>query len=345
MQRRAGQYGCAKVSLRFLADMLIVDTECILRQSLVKIGQKIGTNMLLFLFSVMGTFLSCTQAASDVDAHISFVNYSDVDDVQIESWNTRAEEMILERKSAIFGILYPLGDYVGEVEVDWHHEGRVDTHEVLLNPPEIDAILEELNRFLSDASCLNSSDKREEEERIRNWLEIGFHSASQIPICTNRRVVVVAVPNDFTQDQIEYTWFHELYHGFQQMLISCDAELAPNQDPMWVVEAGAAYFSIFLQSQRAGSDYKNEILHRAYDAILEEDASLTDPGIAEKGAAVFLYMVEKGWLDEESILNADLYRTCSWVLNFADDNPQIQSVTQGYANIECPNGICSFSGI
>ena len=155
---------------------------------------------------------------------------------------------------------------------------------------------------------------------------------------------MISNPPDRRDEDAENTWYHELFHAFQQGLRSCDGERHREEDTVWIVEAGAALFatSMVLESRGRPSELKRHVLERALDAIEESDGTLTDPGIAEKGAAAFLYMVENGWLEQESVLDASLYHQCRGVTEFRDDSPNIMQVKQAYSNIVCAQGACDF---
>jgi hypothetical protein len=157
---------------------------------------------------------------------------------------------------------------------------------------------------------------------------------------------MIAVQPGRSEEDLEYTWYHELYHAFQQNLRSCEDSNAPEEETMWVVEAGAAYFgtAMVLQRQNRLSELKNRLLETALQIITDHNAELADPGIAEKGAAVFRLMVEKGWLEEESILDASLYHDCKWVTDFQADNPNIKTVKNTYHHIVYSNDKYDFKG-
>jgi len=237
-------------------------------------------------------------------------------------------------------------EYIGKMDADWHHMGSVSQHRVLLTPEEIESIMTSLEEFLDQATCIRQSDKTQELTKLREWLETGFDAASQVVICSDLRLVMIAVQPNRSEEDLECTWYHELYHAFQQSLRSCDASNASEEETMWVVEAGAAYFgtAMVLQRQDRLSELKNRLLQTALQIINDHNAELVDPGIAEKGAAAFRFMVEKGWLEEESILDASLYHDCKWVTDFQADNANIKTVKNTYHHIVCSNDKCDFEG-
>ena len=266
------------------------------------------------------------------------INYTDhISTSSLKEWTRLAEARVKNRKSRVLAVVYPIGEYLGKMDADWHHMGSVSQHRVLLSPEEVESIMDALEGFVGQSSCLQQREKTEELKRLRGWLETGFDSASQVAICSDLRLVMIAVQPDRPEEDLEYTWYHELYHAFQQSLRSCEDS---DEDTMWIVEAGAAYFgtAMVLQRRMSLSDLKSRLLQTASEVIDRHDAELADPGIAEKGAAAFRFMVDKGWLDEERILDASLYHDCRWIAEFQADNPKVVTVKNEYHRIVNSNG-------
>lgn len=276
---------------------------------------------------------------------ITILNHTGIEDSALRQWTSHAASQMRSRQSQVIAVAYPVGGYIGPVEVDWHPAGRIERFEVLLSEAQVDDIMSALSDFLSAAPCMDRWRQKDDEEMLRGWLEVGYDAASQITVCDRQRIVMVAQTSEQSEAVFEGIWYHELYHSFQQQLLACELAASPGQEFHWVVEAGAAYAATAYQlaAQQREGELKDVILQAALNAISEGSDTLTDPGIAEKGAAAFLYMVEQGWLSESDILNGALYQDCGFVTDFQDGSPNITTVKERYAQIACTDAGCYFT--
>jgi hypothetical protein len=85
------------------------------------------------------------------------------------------------------------------------------------------------------------------------------------------------------------------------------------------------------------------ILEMALESYDRNGPGLLDGGESDKtGAAALRLMIEKGILDEESILDGSLFHDCARELVFDSSSPEIERIRESWYQIENQGGVYQF---
>ena len=252
-------------------------------------------------------------------------------------------------------VLWPVGEFVKEGGFSHPFE----TMEVVITPDEIDYLMNEIETWLSDQSCILDDPVRyyEEVEMYRDWLTRGADASTQITICPASRLVLMGLPPDMrdTNDprypiNLQDFFIHELYHALQQDLMdeSCrrlEERLGREEtNTPWLVEGGADYFAKHVVAELTGAfDPINRILRNAVNASREEGTNIYQGGIDKTGAAAMQILVELGKLDQASILDGSLFHSCARELEYTNDKPYVLQAKESWHMIENIDGKYIFS--
>jgi hypothetical protein len=128
--------------------------------------------------------------------------------------------------------------------------------------------------------------------------------------------------------------FHKAYHGFQQDLGyggNCrNLSKLNNANSNWMIEGAAEYFARSLLDEINGkSNAMDELLGNVLSEYDQSGAALTisgEPWLSVwKGPASLRLMVEKGMLDEASIMDGSLFHDCAREIGLSGSDREIQA--------------------
>ena len=273
---------------------------------------------------------------------LTIINYSQRStEMLTEAFNLQ-ESKLKSRQSEILGIVYPLGPFISE---GGFGDSPFNTHERVLTDQQIDEIISEMDNWFQADPCMGQIPVYAREETLteyRNWLIHGLELATHRGECPKTRVVFLASLDQYSLTQFRYVWLHELYHAFQQDLETegeCrrKSEL-PNQNTSWMVEGTAHYQATWVEELLNGSatenyNYIDKILFDASNAFSESGSSIYDGG-APSGAGGVALMIQRGLLEEESVLDASMFHYCDRELFYDSSTPEIEFIRDSWHLIE-----------
>jgi len=114
-----------------------------------------------------------------------------------------------------------------------------------------------------------------------------------------------------------------------------------------MIEGAAEYFARFLLDEINGtSNAMNVLLGNALSEYDDSGAALTisgEPWLSVwKGPAPLRLMVEKGMLDEASIMDGSLFHDCAREMVFDSASPEIERIRESWYQIEVRDGVHQF---
>jgi hypothetical protein len=154
--------------------------------------------------------------------------------------------------------------------------------------------------------------------------------------------------NDEPLEEFQGVLIHEHYHAFQQDLeysgLCRSRSELPNANTTWMVEGAAQYFDTSLVEEINGSnEAHSKILKIASEAYSRNGPGLLDGVEPDKtGAAALRLMIEKGMLNEESIMDGSLFHDCARELVFDSTSPEIERIRESWYQIEVRDGVYKF---
>ena len=285
---------------------------------------------------------------------IEIINYSSYGTSDIEEWVTLAESKMKDRSSSVLFNIYPVGEQISEGAFLEGHPGA--QHKVILEPSQIEAVLSSMDSWLSTRSCISGGRRGRELGEWRIWLEQGVKMGLQMTLCSDTRVVFLAISDEDSNDlsaltNFQRVLFHESYHGFQQDLSyggECrERSRFNNANSNWMIEGAAEYFARSLLDEINGkSNAMDELLGNALSEYDRSGAALTISGepwlSVGKGPASLRLMVEKGMLDEASIMDGSLFHDCAREMVFDSTSPEIERIRESWYQIEVRDGVHKF---
>ena len=281
---------------------------------------------------------------------IEIVNISEFSTDLMKEWASYSEAKMANRRADILMVLWPVGEFIKEG--GFSHPFA--TMKVVITPDEIDYLMNEIETWLSDQSCIVDDPVRyyEEIEMYRDWLSRGADASTQITICPASRLILMGLPPDMRDTNnptypinLQDFFIHELYHGLQQDLMdeSCrqlEESLGREEtNTPWLVEGGADYFAKHVVAELTGAfDPINRILRNAVNASREEGTNIYQGGIDKTGAAAMQILVELEKLDPEKILDGSLFHNCAREFEYTNDKPYVLQAKNSWYMIEETNG-------
>jgi len=293
-------------------------------------------------------------AEYDGTGMIDIVNISNVDTAELQEWASFADSKMASRHANILAVLWPVGDFVREGGFDH----PFNQHEVLITEEEVDFLLDEIDIWLSDQTCMKDDPQlqRDELEIYSDWMTRGADASTQLDLCPGTRLVMMGLtPNHQNQTawgrrDLQVFFVHELYHAFQQDLADewcrqqTDSRPRRDSNSPWIIEGGAAYFAEFVVSEINGeSTPKSNVLRNAFNAFREEGTDIAQGAIDKTGAAALQLMVEQGYIDQADILDGSLFHDCAREKEYGNDNPYVVAAKDSWHFIEEQNGLYLFS--
>jgi hypothetical protein len=259
-----------------------------------------------------------------------------------------------DRRASVLFNIYPVGEQISEGAFLEGHPGA--QHKVILEPSQIEAVLSSMDSWLSTRSCISEERRGRELGEWRIWLEQGVKMGLQMTLCSDTRVVFLAISDEDSNDlsaltNFQRVLFHESYHGFQQDLSyggECrERSRFNNANSNWMIEGAAEYFARFLSDEINGkSNAMDELLGNVLSEYDQSGAALTisgEPWLSVwKGPASLRLMVEKGMLDEASIMDGSLFHDCAREMVFDSTSPEIERIRESWYPIEVRDGVHQF---
>lgn len=173
--------------------------------------------------------------------------------------------------------------------------------------------------------------------QYRTWLEGGADTATMRAECPKTRVVLVAVPANWTLDDFRYVLLHEFYDAFQQDLetegVWRERSDMPNQNTVWMVEGAAHYQTTWVSKElqnAASSAYIDEIMLGAFNSAQRDGTSIYDNPPDKAGAGALRLMIRRGLLDEATIFDASLFHSCDRELVYESGGPDITFIRNSW---------------
>ena len=215
-------------------------------------------------------------------------------------------------------IIYPVGDYVGELQNnDTRYRGA--GFEPVLNENEVSTIYERVLEFFGPECNVE-----QQAYEIARYAEIGGGQQVQTILCPQlsyKRTVIITIDPEREKIPIElqFVFFHEIFHALQIYLpyraANCLLSDSP-EDSLVLVEGSANYFSWVtvatlqnIPKEQLMGEWLTFLRHLI--AVGDSTTELKDPAIAEKAAIGLYLLVQRGDLDEELLLNATIFSTCN----------------------------------
>ena len=293
------------------------------------------------------------EVTSDETPTIDILNYSSYTTSDILRWVTLSEAKMKNRSSSILTFIYP----VGKMKIPEQPAGRhFNQHEIMLSQNEIETILSSVEAWFNTRPCLAGERHRDVKDEhlkeYRQWLEGGADASTMQAVCPDTRIVAMGITehmrNDEPLTEFQNLLIHEHYHAFQQDLedegvCRSHSELT-NANTPWMVEGAAHYFSTSLVEEINGStEAHSKILETALESYDRNGPSLLEGGEPDKtGAAALRLMIEKGLLDEGSIMDGSLFHDCARELVFDNTSPEIERIRESWYQIEVRDTVFKF---
>ena len=268
----------------------------------------------LFPFAERFSSFECPDAPLPKEELI-LVNLSSIPDENLIQCYNYALSKTIPTETETLLIIYPVGDYVGELQNnDTPYRGG--GFEPVLNEDEVSIIYEKFLEFYGPECNLEL-----EANWTARYAEIGGGQQSHAAFCPEqsyKRSVVISIDPEREKIPIElqFVFFHEIFHALQtpfpdECLLSDSLE-----DSIALVEGGANYFSWMttatlqnIPEEQLMAEWLTFLRHVI--AVGESTTELKDPAIAEKAAIGLYLLVQRGDLDEELLLNATIFNTCN----------------------------------
>ena len=276
---------------------------------------------------------------------VEIYNLTSYSDQYLHNLAVLAESKMANLEADVLAVFYPLGDFISAAQppTTLKTNFRGATFQKILPAQDRVAISSRLEEFLKPScpqySGWTPTDAKNQADILADWILAGGGGQTQVAYCPTRRIVFVSIQTErfplMESLELERIIFHELYHGFQQDLLDCPN----NKDTGWIVEAGAEYFAQHLKSEVQGNPqgFGNFVLARGFSEAERNGKELADPGIAEKGLVVLRYMIEKGWLDESSLLDGSFYHNCARNKELSESNELLAIAKANWSNIVLSN--------
>ena len=245
------------------------------------------------------------------------VNLSSIPDENLIQCYNYALSKTIPTEIETLLIIYPVGEYVGELKNnDTPYRGA--GFEPVLNENEVLTIYERVLEFYGPECNVE-----QQAYEIARYAEIGGGQQVQAALCPElsyKRTVIITIDPERENIPIElqFVFFHEIFHALQIYLPYLDDCLLSDspEDSFVLVEGSANYFS-WVTVATLQNIPKEQLMGewlmflRHVIAVGDTTTELKDPSIAEKAAIGLYLLVKRGDLDEELLLNATIFSTCN----------------------------------
>jgi len=288
-----------------------------------------------FVFECNNNTQNSSSANQNYD--ITIVNKSSFPTKILQEWADSASSKMASRESDILVLLYDVGQVINPVK---NLYGSFRLHQVLMSPKEINESKKLIEDWFINSGCSGGADYGLMND-IKVGLDKGLDWSSQWTLCTNKRLIVMALPEEMRSNPqgqdavfIDIQGFlqHELYHAFQHDLANTgecrNRRDKKNSNSSWMIEGGARYFAErLLPFPKA--DFKDLILRPIYKnkMVLGDAEDVV-------GAAILLLMIERGLINESEIMDGSLFHDCARELKFDKNSDEMKFVLSNWNNEE-----------
>ena len=288
------------------------------------------------------------------DLKIQILNSSSHSAEELIFWVNSASGQMRSRESSVLVFVYDVGQARRpQTQIP---ETPFNEHEILLSSNEQEFLLNGINHWLEQDSCMGKKRRltNKEMDRYRLWIEKGADASTQIAPCPRTRVVAIALTDSLRNreppEKVQLFFLHEMYHAFQQDLEdegSCGSRKEkPDSNTRWMVEGGAHYFSTMLLAQMQDSkEGVNHVLQDALRISLDEGTDIFGGSTDRTGAGALQLMIERELITEESIMDGSFFHNCARELEFESKDPEIKFIRENWHRIKKENGEYSFNDI
>ena len=250
------------------------------------------------------------------------------------------------RQSDVLAVIYPVGSHISDVSPGaWSPDGNPEhgksfaKFERVISQEQVEAMLDEIQTWMAAHNCIDAEHRNHQLAEYRLWMEGGADVSSQIPLCGDVRLVMMAVPDGMPDWGLHQFLVHELYHAFQHDL---EERQCQEDGRMMFVEGAAQYFGYFLTEKHfpdrpAVTTLLGDALndHQRGDGI--------DQGNATAAAAALRLMVEqRGDLAHDAIMDGSLFHSCARSGEYGPDVPSVQSARSDWFKIQAHAGSYRF---
>ena len=288
-----------------------------------------------FVFECNNNTQNSSSANQNFD--ITIVNKSSFPTKTLQEWANSASSKMASRESDILVLLYDVGQVINPVK---NLYGIFRLHQVLMSPKEINESKKLIEDWFINSGCSGGADYGLMND-IKVGLDKGLDWSSQWILCTNKRLIVMALPEEMRSNPngqdavfIDIQGFlqHELYHAFQHDLANTgecrNRRDKKNSNSSWMIEGGARYFAErLLPFPKA--DFKDLILRPIY-----ENKMVLGDAEDVVGAAILLLMIERGLINESEIMDGSLFHDCARELKFDKNSDEMKFVLSNWNNEE-----------
>ena len=288
-----------------------------------------------FVFECNNNTQNSSSANQNYD--ITIVNKSSFPTKTLQEWADSASSKMASRESDILVLLYDVGQVINPVK---NLYGSFRLHQVLMSPKEINESKKLIEDWFINSGCSGGADYGLMND-IKVGLDKGLDWSSQWTLCTNKRLIVMALPEEMRSNPngqdavfIDIQGFlqHELYHAFQHDLANTgecrNRRDKKNSNSSWMIEGGARYFAErLLPFPKA--DFKDLILRPIY-----ENKMVLGDAEDVVGAAILLLMIERGLINESEIMDGSLFHDCARELKFDKNSDEMKFVLSNWNNEE-----------
>ena len=183
-------------------------------------------------------------------AGLRVLNITSVPTATLEGDARRASSLMANRQSDVLVVIYPIGSYIADVlPGTWSPDGNPEhgasfaKFERVISQEQVEVMLGEIQTWMAAHNCIDLEHRNDQLAVYRLWMEGGADASSQIALCGDVRLVMMAVPDDMPDWDMHQFLVHELYHAFQHDL---EERQCQEDGRMMFVEGAAEYFGYFL---------------------------------------------------------------------------------------------------
>ena len=300
--------------------------------------------------------------------NLKVLNLLDVDDQYLIDLLEYSESKIknIPANKKTFALFLPVGGWAEKQDINVYGDQQ-DVFKVILNKTQMENIFNELDEFVIQAQCFDNNSTRAIKE-IKNNLKKGFLLYYYFPLCNNSSIIAYYIEKDWypriTSDEssfnINHTFrkkilsislLHEAYHSFQKIYFlpnECSAWNTPNY--RFLLEGGADYFASYYQLSRLNKLHLfDEYILRQVTTRDSTDSSTVLGGGDNyhlqhlPGLAAINLMINKGWVDQKSILDGSFFDDCKGLQQFLLGGTKLKYLNDNWWKIEVHNGDYRFN--
>ena len=271
---------------------------------------------------------------------------------ELLGWVEAAVGVMAEPPTDFMGMMWPIGAPVGDEPDPQAFDGDpFREHASVMSPAETDeavAFFRDWQADLEGCDPGEMSDFDDGARRVEAWVRGGADVATAPDPCQESRSAVVAWNAEQDRETAKHIFFHESYHGLQNYLLrQCAPILGREEDSLnnrrWFAEGTADYFSMYMQAQDGGrKDYTQAILERAV-LDMQGDPGMTLDANTYVQTAAMVFMIERGLISEEKIIDGSYFHDCGWIDAFDPDRPEMAYIFENFRDIESSGGELAYT--